>query len=233
MPDDPRELERRILLDTYRTFGAKMATHLPLFSVGWREGRFPDQSHCGGCPDGDHHPTAFGRGFAVRVQGRGREDARGNLHSRAISRRRFFSETTNRLFCKTFLDNALRDPISGEIGKTIFFASARTTPPSDPDSERYGRPDVPRQVPVRFCRAGHVQIPDASNSPSISPTTTCSARQFHRRYKTSKTRVCVTVGMMTTGYDCPDSSTWPDAPHLLAHRFHPDQRAAAPASITS
>ena len=23
-------------------------------------------------------------------------------------------------------------------------------------------------------------------------------------YKTSKTRVCVTVAMMTTGYDCPD-----------------------------
>ena len=23
-------------------------------------------------------------------------------------------------------------------------------------------------------------------------------------YKTSKTRVCVTVGMMTTGYDCKD-----------------------------
>ncbi|MCB4204971.1 hypothetical protein LF845_08360 [Deferribacterales bacterium Es71-Z0220] len=27
---------------------------------------------------------------------------------------------------------------------------------------------------------------------------------FDSAYKTSKTRVCVTVGMMTTGYDCPD-----------------------------
>jgi len=27
---------------------------------------------------------------------------------------------------------------------------------------------------------------------------------FHDLYQTSKTRVCVTVGMMTTGYDCPD-----------------------------
>ncbi len=27
---------------------------------------------------------------------------------------------------------------------------------------------------------------------------------FNPSYKTSKTRVCVTVGMMTTGYDCPD-----------------------------
>ena len=34
----------------------------------------------------------------------------------------FYSEATNQLFCKTFLDNALRDPISGEIGKSIVFA---------------------------------------------------------------------------------------------------------------
>src|ERR1700730_16185263 len=27
---------------------------------------------------------------------------------------------------------------------------------------------------------------------------------FLSTYKTSKARVCVTVGMMTTGYDCPD-----------------------------
>ena len=27
---------------------------------------------------------------------------------------------------------------------------------------------------------------------------------FIELYKTSKARVCVTVGMMTTGYDCPD-----------------------------
>ena len=30
------------------------------------------------------------------------------------------------------------------------------------------------------------------------------SRNFNPFYKTSKTRVCVTVGMMTTGYDCPD-----------------------------
>ena len=34
---------------------------------------------------------------------------------------KFLSEETNRIFCKTFIENALRDPISGEIGKTIIF----------------------------------------------------------------------------------------------------------------
>ena len=32
----------------------------------------------------------------------------------------------------------------------------------------------------------------------------CGSANFVPVYKTSKARVCVTVGMMTTGYDCPD-----------------------------
>src|SRR5690606_1247144 len=35
--------------------------------------------------------------------------------------KQFFSPATNALFCKTFLEGALRDPISGEIGKSIVF----------------------------------------------------------------------------------------------------------------
>ncbi len=30
------------------------------------------------------------------------------------------------------------------------------------------------------------------------------AEDTHPDYNTGKTRICVTVGMMTTGYDCPD-----------------------------
>ena len=43
------------------------------------------------------------------------------------------------------------------------------------------------------------------SSRSTSPTTTSSGpANFISAYKTSKARICVTVGMMTTGYDCPD-----------------------------
>jgi len=35
--------------------------------------------------------------------------------------KKFFSDETNRVFCETFLKNALRDPLSGEIGKSIIF----------------------------------------------------------------------------------------------------------------
>lgn len=35
--------------------------------------------------------------------------------------RKFFNDETNIAFCKTFLDHAQKDPISGEIGKSIIF----------------------------------------------------------------------------------------------------------------
>ena len=35
--------------------------------------------------------------------------------------KKFFSENTNIQFCKTLLENGLKDPISGEFGKTIVF----------------------------------------------------------------------------------------------------------------
>ena len=39
--------------------------------------------------------------------------------------KKFFSEETNKMFVKTFMDNALRDPITGEIGKGIIFCVSR------------------------------------------------------------------------------------------------------------
>ncbi len=35
--------------------------------------------------------------------------------------KKIFSENTNRIFCKTFLENAFYDPVSNEMGKAIVF----------------------------------------------------------------------------------------------------------------
>ena len=43
--------------------------------------------------------------------------------------RRFFSDATNQVFCKTFLENALRDPLAGKSASPSYSPSARTTPP--------------------------------------------------------------------------------------------------------
>ncbi|GBL35655.1 hypothetical protein EMGBS15_12500, partial [Filimonas sp.] len=34
---------------------------------------------------------------------------------------------TNRVFCKTFIENGLKDPINGEFGKSLVFAVSQTT----------------------------------------------------------------------------------------------------------
>jgi type I restriction enzyme R subunit len=35
--------------------------------------------------------------------------------------KKFFSDNTNTIFCETFLKHAMRDPYTGEIGKTLVF----------------------------------------------------------------------------------------------------------------
>src|SRR5690606_15648391 len=49
------------------------------------------------------------------------------------------------------------------------------------------------------------QIPDAQQfTINFTNNNLLGSGNFLPSYKTSKARVCVTVGMMTTGYDCPD-----------------------------
>ena len=60
-------------------------------------------------------------GYAVVVTGEEGEETEETFGQRDFEKR-FFSEDTNRVLCRAFLENALRDPISGEIGKSIVFA---------------------------------------------------------------------------------------------------------------
>jgi len=60
-------------------------------------------------------------GFIVTFKDEAGDDQQETYKQREFEKR-FFSEGTNELFCKTFLENALRDPISGEVGKSIIFA---------------------------------------------------------------------------------------------------------------
>ena len=119
---------------------------------------------------------------------------------------RFFSEATNQVFCRAFLENALRDPVSGEIGKSIVFAvsqnhAARLTQTLNnlADSMFSGRYQSDFAVQVTS------QVPDAQQfTINFANNNLQGAGNFLPAYRTSKARVCVTVGMMTTGYDCTD-----------------------------
>jgi type I restriction enzyme, R subunit len=203
---DPREFERRLMLDTYRTFGCDDGQ--PTFRYSLLDG----------VKDGFLiNPTVVDARSTVTTQLLSEEgfvvsfkDDEGDDHEEAFKQRefekRFFSKATNQLFCKTFLENALRDPVSGEIGKSIVFAVSQhhagklaqiLNEMADRMFPGIYQSDFAVQVTSQVEGAQQHTINFTNNnllgSANVIPT-----------YKTSKARVCVTVGMMTTGYDCPD-----------------------------
>ena len=120
--------------------------------------------------------------------------------------KRFFAGATNELFCKTFLENALRDPVSGEIGKSIIFAvsqnhAAKLAQILNEMADKM----FPGKYQSDFAVQVTSQIADAQQfTINFTNNNLLGSANFLDLYKTSKARVCVTVGMMTTGYDCPD-----------------------------
>jgi type I restriction enzyme R subunit len=120
--------------------------------------------------------------------------------------KKFFSDNTNHAFCKVFLDNALRDPITGEIGKTIVFCVKQDHAAKIAEIlNQYADAMFPGKYQSDFA----VQVTSSVNraqefTVQFSSNKLSGYANFDPGYRTSKTRVCVTVGMMTTGYDCTD-----------------------------
>ena len=117
---DPRETERRLLLDTYRTFGCEIGQPTFRYSLldGVKEGFLINPTVVDARTDVTTQLLSED-GFIVSAIDETGEDQEEAYKQREFEKR-FYSEATNQLFCKTFLENALRDPISGEIGKSIY-----------------------------------------------------------------------------------------------------------------
>ncbi len=203
---DPREFEQRILLDTYRTFGCDDGNPTFRYSLldGVKDGFLINPT----VVDARSEVTTqllSEEGFVVEFK-----DDEGNEQEESYKQRefekRFFSPATNQLFCKIFLENALRDPISGEIGKSIVFAvsqnhAAKLAQIFNEMADRMFpgkyQSDFAVQVTSQVADAQQMTINFANNN-------LLGSANFVSAYRTSKARLCVTVGMMTTGYDCPD-----------------------------
>ncbi|RKF14061.1 DEAD/DEAH box helicase [Roseovarius spongiae] len=203
---DPRELERRMLLDTYRTFGCESGDPTYRYSLldGVKEG-FLINPFVVDARTSVTTQLLSDEGFVVEAT-----DHEGNETKEAFAGRdfekRFFSEATNQTLCKTLLQHGLRDPISGEFGKTIAFAvsqnhAAKIVQILNEMADqlwpgRYNS-DFAMQVTSDVSDAQQMTINFANNNLG-------GHSSFVENYRTCRTRVCVTVGMMTTGYDCPD-----------------------------
>ena len=203
---DPREAERRLLLDTYRTFGCENSQPTYRYSLldGVKEGYLINPT----VVDARTEITTellSEEGFVVSFTDDAGEDQQEAFKQREFEKR-FFADATNQLFCKTFLENALRDPVSGEIGKSIIFAvsqnhAAKLAQILNQMADRM----FPGKYQSDFAVQVTSQIPDAQQfTINFSNNNLLGSANFLPAYKTSKARVCVTVGMMTTGYDCTD-----------------------------
>ena len=203
---DPREVERRLLLDTYRTFGCESGQPTFRYSLldGVKDGYLINPTVVDARTEVTTQLLAAD-GFVVSFTDDTGEEQEETFRQREFEKL-FFSDATNQLFCKTFIENALRDPVSGEIGKSIVFAvsqnhAARLTQTLNEMADvmfpgKYGS-DFAVQVTSQVSDAQQFTINFANNN-LMGSGNVLSA------YRTSKARVCVTVGMMTTGYDCTD-----------------------------
>ena len=203
---DPRGLEKRFMLDTYTTFGCESGE--PTFRYSLEDG----------VKDGYLvNPKVFDARTEITTEllsdegyiFEGVDDEGNDVEETFLKKdfeKRFFSDTTNTIFCETFLKEAKRDPYTGEIGKTLIFCVSQNHASkvtqilnvlADKLFPNQYRSDFAVQVTSSIDESQRMTIDFRNNGLN-------GQSQVNEHYRTSKTRVCVTVGMMTTGYDCTD-----------------------------
>lgn len=203
--NDPREIERRMLGDTYSTFGCDGGEPTFRYSLldGVKDGFLINPKKV----DARTEITTqllSDEGYAVVVPTEDGEETETFISN--DFEKKFFSEKTNRVFCETFIKNALKDPITNEIGKTIVFAvsqnhARKLTEILNELAEQL----YPRKYNSDFAVQVTSQVGDAQQMTiNFAENKLNGKTNWLEGYKSSKTRVCVTVGMMTTGYDCTD-----------------------------
>lgn len=204
--NDPRAMERREMLDTYKTFGCESGEPTFRYSLldGVKDGYLVNPKVIDARTDITTELLSE-KGYAVIVI-----DEEGNKKEEIFKRRqfekRFFNEKTNVAFCKAFIENAKLDPISNELGKSLIFCISQAHARKIAEilnkmayqiwPEKYNS-DFAMQITSFIKNAQDKTIQFANNK--LGGTS-----QFKEGYKTSKTRIAITVGMMTTGYDCSD-----------------------------
>lgn len=211
-PQSQREFERRVLIDTYKTFGCDSG--IPTFRydllAGVKDGYLINPVII----DARTEITTqllSDQGLSVRNIG---EDSleEEQIFTERDYEKKVFNEATNVAMCKAFIDNALQDPLSVKlgrpvIGKSIIFCvsqkhAARITQilnqlALEKWPELFSNSDFAVQVTSNVYGAQQNTINFANNNLN-------GHLPLFIGYESSKTRVCVTVSMMTTGYDCQD-----------------------------
>jgi len=204
-PNSQKEFERRQLLSTYTTFGCESGN--PTFSFSLTDG-VPDYLVSPVVVDARTEITTqllSDEGLSIHKITEEDVEVEGVFSDKDYERK-IFNEDTNRVFCEEILNQAETDPISGEIGKTLVFTVSQNHAAkivnilNELAHERW---------PGKYQSDFAVQVTSIVSGAQLFTTQfTNNNLKGHTNwlphYESSKARICVTVAMMTTGYDCPD-----------------------------
>jgi len=203
---DPRKLERRQLLDTYITFGCESGNPTFRYTLleGVRDGFLVNPIVIDARTEITTELLSE-QGYSVIIEDEEGKDEEKTYFQRDFERK-FFSEKTNITLCKTFFENALKDPITDEIGKSIIFCvSQKHASKVTQILNEFAHKIYPGKYNSDFAVQITSNVADAQQMTiNFANNILNGHSSFKEGYKSSKTRVCVTVGMMTTGYDCED-----------------------------
>jgi len=208
--NNPKALELRNLRDTYKTFGCEDGK--PTYKYDLKAGVAAGFLINPFVVDARTEITTellSEEGFTLDIT-----DEEGNEGEQAFGvrhfERTFFNEDTNRVFCDTVLNQGKIDPITGEFGKTLIFCVSQNHAAKVVNmlnvlamqkwAGKYNS-DFAMQVTSSVSAAQDMTKDFSANRLGGKSH---FAAATHPDYESGKTRVCVTVGMMTTGYDCPD-----------------------------
>ncbi len=210
--NNQREYERRLLIDTYKTFGCEPGH--PTFSYDLEKGANDGFLIKPTLVDARTEVTTqllSDEGYSVRIAAEDGVEVEQSFTHKDFEHKVFNNET-NVAMCRALLENGIYDPIARELGiplfgKTILFAvsqkhAARLTNILNQIAlqkwpDLYGQSDFAMQVSSEVSGAQQMTINFANNRLG-------GQVKNPEGYDSSKTRIAVTVGMMTTGYDCQD-----------------------------
>ncbi|OGD93829.1 hypothetical protein A3A48_02235, partial [Candidatus Curtissbacteria bacterium RIFCSPLOWO2_01_FULL_37_9] len=198
--EDPRKLEKRILLSTYETFGCKSGE--PTF-------RFDLKQAVSHKPPYLVNPVIYDKrsdktdqmlseqgwtdAFIDEQTGQQVEET---FKIRQLEKK-VFSEGLNYLIVDELIKTAKTDPITGEVGKTIVYCISQRHASK---ITRLLNEIADKKYPGKY--SGHNGVFARQITSNI-----VGSQELTKKYRNNQlgnTRIAVTVNMMTTGYDCTD-----------------------------
>ena len=208
--DDPKEYEYRALKDTFKIFGCEEGVPTFNYSLeqGLEEGYLVNHYVIDARSPNVTSKLLSEEGLVKVIK---KEDGTSEtvIYRMKDYRKKYINEETDKEFVKTFFNEAKKDPITGEIGKTIFFCvSQEHCREITKLLNMYADKFYPNKYNSNFAEQVSSEIGKFSQtmSSNFANNILNGRSDFNKsiQYNTSKTRCCVTVAMMTTGYDCED-----------------------------